>query len=166
MLTVGVKVVNTKGTRIKEIYSQLHLDKLPFNLSEEKLSALGLDMSNFFTHTFAEQKKSDSLKWCFGNVKRIKVFNTIIHAEENNEEIYKEKISQKIPEYSYKTIAKIIDEGVERGYFISLNIDGKLSRDSKVKNIKPSLDLLAAYFNMNIEIISYINELVKKNKVI
>ena len=55
---------------------------------------------------------------------------------------------------------------MERGYFISLNIDGKLSRDSKVKNIKPSLDLLAAYFNMNIEIISYINELVKKNKVI
>ena len=158
-------MVNTKSTRIEEIYSQLHLDKLPFNLSVEKLFKLTLDMSNIFTQAFTMQNKSDSLKWCFANVKRIKVFITIIRAEENNEEIYKEKISQKIPEYSYKTIAKIIDEGIEQGYFVSLNLDSKLNRDSKVKNIKPSLDLLTEYLNMNIEIISYINELIKKNKV-
>ena len=154
MLTVGVKVVNTKGTRIKEIYSQLHLDKLPFNLSEEKLSALGLDMSNFFTHTFAEQKKSDSLKWCFGNVKRIKVFNTIIHAEENNEEIYKEKISQKIPEYSYKTIAQIVDDGIKRNLFIKLDARANTTKDLKIRNVRPSEEIIIEFINWKIDLLS------------
>ena len=38
--------------------------------------------------------------------KKIKVFLIIFESNELGEEIYKEKISSKLPEYSYKTLLK------------------------------------------------------------
>ena len=73
-----------------------------------------------------------------------------------------------MPEYSYKTIATIVDEGTQKGYYILLkpyeNATGKKNFDKKVKNIRPSLDLVASFYNWNIERISRISKIIKKYK--
>ena len=48
--------------------------------------------------------------------KRMKVFLLIFEANELGNEIYKENISNKLPEYSYKTIAQIVDEGLKKDF--------------------------------------------------
>ena len=76
----------------------------------------------------------------------------------------KEEVSKKIPEYSYKTIASIIDEGTERGYYIALDpMDNKIV-DKKIKNIRPSEEVVIAFLNYNIKRITTISKLIKKYK--
>ena len=75
-------------------------------------------------------------------------------------EIYKEEIAKNISEYSYKTIAKIIDDGLLLGHFVLLSPDGTNGKDNKIKNIRPSEELITSFMNLSIDIISYID---KKN---
>ena len=44
----------------------------------------------------------------------------IFEANELGMEIYKEQIASKLPEYSYKTVASIVDEGLKKEYFVKL----------------------------------------------
>jgi len=138
------------------IKSKLNLEKLPYKLDNETFKTLGSEVSNFIHHIFSMREKINSLNWCFANIKRIKIFLEIFHANESGTEIYKEEIAKKIPEYSYKTISKIIDAGIEKGYFELLSPDGTLSKDGKIKNIRPSEELITDFLNLSIEIISYI----------
>ena len=105
------------------------------------------------------RKESTSLNWCFANVKRIKIFLLIFHANESGSEIYKEEIAKKIPEYSYKTIAKIIDDGIKKKYFVLLSPDGVSGKDGKIKNIRPSEDLITDFLNLSIEVLSRLEKL-------
>ena len=77
-------------------------------------------------------------------------------------EIYKEEVSKNISEYSYKTIAKIIDEGISKKHFVVLPVDGVGGKDTKVKNIRPSEELISDFLNLCIEILAYIDK--KKTK--
>ena len=58
------------------------------------------------------------MKWCLSTEKRMRVFLLIFEANELGEEIYKESISSKLPEYSYKTIAQIIDDGIKKAIIL------------------------------------------------
>ena len=144
--------------REKRIVDKLNLEKLPYTLKSDAFKALGGEISNFIHYVFSIRKKTESLNWCFANVKRIKIFLQIFHANESGKEIYKEEIAKNIPEYSYKTIAKIIDDGIQSGYFELLSPDGTKSRDNKIKNIRPSEELVTDFLNLGIEIISYIGK--------
>ena len=53
-------------------------------------------------------------------MKKLKIFLIIFEANELGKEIYKEHIANQLPEYSYKTVASIIDVGLKKGYFIKL----------------------------------------------
>ena len=79
-----------------------------------------------------------------------------------------EEIAKKLPEYSYKTIASIIDEGIQKGFYVPLepyeNSVGKKIIDKKVKNIRPSLDLITSFYNWNIDRIARISDILKKYK--
>ena len=123
-----------------------------------EVNTLGLKVSEFIHHIFEERVKSEPLNWCFANIKRVKIFLLIFHANELGNEIYKEQITKKIPEYSYKTIAKIIDDGIEKKHFVLLTPDGISGKDAKIKNIRPSEDLVTDFLNLSIEIISYISK--------
>ena len=140
------------------IKSKLNLEKLPYKLDNETFKTLGSEVSNFIHHIFSMREKINSLNWCFANIKRIKVFLQIFHANESGKQIYKEEIAKNIPEYSYKTIAKIVDDGIRKGYFMLLSPDGMESNDGKIKNIRPSEELVADFLNLGIEIISYIGK--------
>ena len=144
--------------REKRITDKLNLEKLPYTLKSDAFKALGSEISNFIHYVFSIRKKTKSLNWCFANVKRIKIFLQIFHANESGKEIYKDDIAKNIPEYSYKTIAKIIDDGIQSGYFELLSPDGTKSRDNKIKNIRPSEELVTDFLNLGIEIISYIGK--------
>ena len=114
-------------------------------------------MSDFIQHLFHKQKKNQTLNWCFTNIKRIKIFLLIFHANQADKEIYKEEIAKNLTEYSYKTIAKIIDDGIAKKYFILLPPAGVTGKDAKVKNIRPSEELISDFLNLSIEMISYID---------
>ena len=90
----------------------------------------------------------------------------IFHANEAGREIYKEEIAKNIPEYSYKTIAKIIDEGFVKGYYISLKVDGTPGKDGKVKNIRPSEELIIDFLNLCLEFIYSYEFNGQKNKTL
>jgi hypothetical protein len=140
--------------RDKRILSKLNLNKLPRALKEGTFKALGGEVSSFIHHVYKMRAESESLNWCFANIKRIKIFLEIFHANESGKEIYKEEIAKNIPEYSYKTIAKIIDDGIKKNCFVLLAVDGTNGKDGKIKNIRPSEDLISDFLNLSIEIIS------------
>ena len=99
--------------------------------------------------------------------KKLKVFLMIFDANENVKSIYKEEISKKLPEYSYKTIATIVDEGLSKGYFINLkSSDIDKIEDKKIHNIRPSEVLITDFINWNIDAICILKdycEIKKKN---
>jgi hypothetical protein len=138
--------------RDKRILDKLNTDKLAFKLKEDTFKTFGAEISNFIHHIYEMRARSESLNWCFANIKRVKIFLQIFHANESGNEIYKEEIAKKISEYSYKTIAKIVDDGIERNFFVLLSPDGKVSKDGKIKNIRPSEDLITDFLNLSIEV--------------
>ena len=150
-------IMTKQEERDKRIFSKLKFEKLPFEISGGEWKTLGSNVSNFIHYVFKLRREKEPLNWCFANIKRIKIFLEIFHANEAGTEIYKEEIAKKIPEYSYKTIAKIIDDGIAKGYYILLDPDGETGNDSKVKNIRPSEELTTDFLNLTIEIIAYID---------
>ena len=144
--------------RANRINTNLKLEKLPLKLKKLNSKSLGAIISSFIHHVFVERVKSESLNWCFANIKRVKIFLQIFHANQEGKEIYKEEIAKKLSEYSYKTIAKIIDEGLSKKYFILLAPDGGIVKDAKVKNIRPSEELITDFLNLSLEVISYIDK--------
>jgi hypothetical protein len=150
--------------RGSEIFNQLDIDKLPFKVNISNLNQLGIDIADDLSKILHGIALCPALKWCLSTVKKAKVFNLIFQANERSKPIYKEEIAKLLPEYSYKTIASIIDEGVARGYYIPLDPISSGVKDKKVKNIRPSIELITAFFNWNIERISIVHELSKKYK--
>ena len=156
--------MNEQKKREDRIYSKLALEKLPFKLKKENFKILGNAISLAFHEIYNNQVKSEQLKWVFSTVKRFKIFLTIFYANEGGVEIYKEEIAKKIPEYSYKTISKIIDDGHAKGIYVSLKQDGESGTDAKIKNIRPSEELMVDFLNWSINIFSLLNNTIKKNK--
>ena len=150
--------------REERIFSKLALEKLPFKLKKDNFKILGNAISIAFQAIYDDQNKSDQLKWCFSTVKKFKIFLEIFYANERGEEIYKEEIAKKIPEYSYKTISKIIDEGHAKGIYVALKPDGEIGTDAKIKNIRPSEDLMVDFLNWSINILTVLNNTITKNK--
>ena len=150
--------------REDRIYSKLALEKLPFKLKKENFKILGNAISLAFHEIYNNQVKSEQLRWVFSNVKRFKIFLTIFYANEKGKEIYKEEIAKKIPEYSYKTISKIIDDGYAKGIYVALKPDGEMGTDAKIKNIRPSEELVVDFLNWAINIFKLLDSTIKKNK--
>ena len=150
--------------RENRIFSKLRLEKLPFKLEQNSFKILGNAISLTFREIYNDQVESDQLKWVFSTVKRFKIFLEIFYANERGEEIYKEEIAKKIPEYSYKTISKIIDDGHAKGIYVSLKPDGESGTDNKIKNIRPSEELMVDFLNWSINIFELVDNTVKKNK--
>ena len=105
--------------RQKNIISKLNLAKLPFDISQDRMCALNLEMARHSSAVLKYQEDKSGIKWIFSSLKKYKVFLIIFESNELGEEIYKEKISSKLPEYSYKTAAQIVDDGVKKTF--SLN---------------------------------------------
>ena len=156
------------GDGVEKIFKKVNVDKLPFKISPEKLNELGIDIADDLKNVFNGLNMSPALKWCLSTMKKGKVFTLIYEANELGLPIYKEEIAKKLPEYSYKTIATIIDEGSQKGYYVPFklnkDIDEKKNLDRKVKNIRPSLDLVTSFYNWNIDRISRISKILKKYK--
>ena len=110
--------------------------------------------------------KKKTIKWCFSSQKKIKVFLIIFDANENIKSIYKEEIAKKLPEYSYKTVAQIVDEGIAKGFFINLKSSDKSKiYDKKIHNIRPSEELVADFINWNIDAICILKEFYNTKKI-
>jgi len=157
---------NRARDRVEQIFKNINTNKLPFKISPVKLNELGIDIAQDLNNIFKKIKISHDLKWCLSTVKKAKVFTLIYQANERGLSIYKEEIAKKLTEYSYKTIAVIVDEGLQKGHFVALepyeNSESKIISDKKVKNIRPSISLITEFYNWNIERISSIAKIIKK----
>ena len=156
--------MNKQKEREERIYSKLKLEKLPFRLKQENFKVLGNAVSLAFREIYNIQVESERLRWIFSTVKKFKIFLEIFYANEKGEEIYKEQIAKKVPEYSYKTISKIIDDGNAQGVYVALEADGVSGSDAKIKNIRPSEELMIDFLNWSINIFELLDTTVKKNK--
>ena len=152
--------INSK--RDQRILSQVNLKKLPFKISVDNFSTRYLEMFLDLKPLFKYQKREYAMKWCLSTEKKIKVFLLIFEANEQGTEIYKESISSQLPEYSYKTIAQIIDQGIAKGYFVKLAPRRCEMKDLKIRNIRPSEELVVEFMNWNIDLISTISGFEKK----
>ena len=150
--------------REERIFSKLNLEKLPFKLKQENFKVLGNAVSLTFHEIYNSQVKSHQLRWVFSTVKRFKIFLEIFYANEKGLEIYKEEIAKRVPEYSYKTISKIIDDGHAKGVYVPLKPDGESGRDNKIKNIRPSEELMVDFLNWAIQVFELLNNTIKNNK--
>ena len=145
---------NQDSKREKRIIKRLNITRLPFKITEENFCSSYLEMLKDIRPLFKYKSGEYAMKWCFSTDKRMKVFLLIFEANELGKAIYKENISAQLPEYSYKTIAQIVDQGIEKGFFVKLDARAKKTNDSKIRNIRPSEDLIVEFINWNIDIIA------------
>ena len=155
------------NAREKKIINSINLEKLPFEILTKDVFTFTQELHQNVKKIFSFTRQKESLKWCFSSQKKIKVFLVIFDANENLKSIYKEEVSKRLPEYSYKTIATIIDEVLKKGYFVNLKSSdlNKIS-DKKILNIRPSEELIADFINWNIDAICILKDycdLKKKN---
>ena len=152
--------------REKNILKGIDLDKLPFKILDKDIFSFTKELSLNLKKIFSLSGQKESIKWCFSSQKKIKVFFFFFYANENIRSIYKEEISKKLPEYSYKTIATIVDEGLSKGYFVNLkSSDIHKIEDKKIHNIRPSETLIADFINWNIDAICILKDYCNiKNK--
>ena len=151
------------NTREKNIINSINLKKLPFKIEAKDIFNFTHELNSNLKKIFNFEKKT--IKWCFSSQKKIKVFLIIFDANENIKSIYKEEIAKKLPEYSYKTVAQIVDEGIAKGFFINLKSSDKSKiYDKKIHNIRPSEELVADFINWNIDAICILKEFYNKKK--
>jgi len=148
--------------REKKIISRLNITKLPFQITENNFCSRYIEMFEELKPLFKYKAGEYAMKWCLSTDKRMMVFLLIFEANELGEEIYKESISSKLPEFSYKTIAQIIDDGIKKKYFINLAPRAMKSTDSKIRNIRPSEDLVVEFINWNIDLLSTFSNFLKR----
>ena len=150
--------------RENRIFSKLDLEKLPFVLNKKNFKSLGQAVSLVLEKNYNNKAESKKLSWIFSTVKRFKIFLEIFYANEKGEEIYKEIIARKIPMYSYKTISRIIDDGCAKEIYIYLEPDGESGTDAKIKNIRPSEDLMIDFLNWSIDMFKLVTSVVTEKK--
>ena len=147
--------------RQNNIISKLNLQKLPFSIPVDRICDLNLEMARHSRLVLRYEEDKTGLKWVFSSIKKYKVFLVIFEANELGKEIYKEKISGKLPEYSYKTVAQIVDEGVSRKIFLKLKARACQSTDLKIRNVRPSEELIIEFVNWKIELLASVMKFQK-----
>ena len=149
--------------REKRILKRLNLKELPFEVSLDEFCGTYIEMISDLKESFIFGSEKPGMQWCLSTIKRFKVFLLIFEANEIGNEIYKELLSAKLPGYSYKTIAQIVDEGLEKGFFIKLPPRIREKHDLKIRNIRPSEDLTVEFINANIDMISSLMKFLGKH---
>ena len=129
----------------------------------DEFCGMYIEMIADLKDSFTFEDDKPGMQWCVSTIKRFKVFLLIFEANEIGNEIYKELLSTKLPEYSYKTIAQIVDEGLEKGFFIKLPPRIREKHDLKIRNIRPSEDLTVEFINANIDMISSLMKFLGKH---
>ena len=150
--------------RDKRILSKLNLDKLPFEISSKNFFIIWGKMFQNLKPLFIYKEGEYALKWCLSTNKRMRVFLKIFEANEEGYEVYKESIASQLPQFSYKTVAKIIDDGMKKGYYLKLSPRTAISTDKKIRNIRPSEELVVQFINWSIDLIDNLIDFQKKLK--
>jgi hypothetical protein len=150
--------------REKRILSKLNLDKLPFKTSPNNFFLIYEKIYQNIKPLFKYKEGEYALKWCLSTNKRMKVFFIIFEANEEGYEVYKESVASKLPEFSYKTVAQIIDDGMKKGYYLNLSARSVISTDKKIRNIRPSEELVVQFINWSIDLIDNLTDFQKKLK--
>jgi len=151
-------------SREKRIVKSLNIKKLPFSILSDDFCSTYIEMFKDLSPLFKYKEGEYAMKWCLSTEKKMRVFLLIFEANELGQEVYKESLSSMLPEYSYKTVAQIIDDGIDKGYFLKLGARANKTTDSKIRNIRPSEDLVIQFINWTIDLLSAAATFQKKYK--
>ena len=152
MLPKSINIESLK--REKRILKRLNLEKLPFEASMDQFCGRYLEMMADLKESFTFEADKPGMQWCLSTIKRFKVFLLIFEANEIGNEIYKELLSAKLPGYSYKTIAQIVDDGIKLNFFIKLDARSKTTTDQKIRNVRPSEEVIIEFINWKIDLLA------------
>ena len=150
--------------REKRIISKLNLNNLPFKILPNNFFTIYRKMFQSIKPLFKYKEGEYAMKWCLSTNKKMRVFLVIFEANEEGYEVYKESIAGKLPEFSYNTVAQIIDDGMKKGYFLYLSPRAAIPTDKKIRNIRPSEELVVQFINWNIDLINNLTNFQKKLK--
>jgi hypothetical protein len=150
--------------REKRILSKLNLNKLPVKIPATNFFTIYKKMFQNIKPLFKYKEGEYALKWCLSTNKRMRVFLIIFEANEEGYEVYKESVASNLPKFSYKTVAKIIDDGMKKGYYLNLSPRTAISTDKKIRNIRPSEELVVQFVNWSIDLIDNLIDFQKKLK--
>ena len=156
--------MNDQIEREKRILSKLNLNKLPSKISTKNFFAIYEKMFQNIKPLFKYKEGEYALKWCLSTNKRMRVFLIIFQANEGGCEVYKESVASNLPEFSYKTVAQIIDDGMKKGYYLNLSPRTVISTDKKIRNIRPSEELVVQFVNWTIDILENLIDFQKNLK--
>ena len=156
--------MNDQIEREKRILSKLNLNKLPSKISTKNFFAIYEKMFQNIKPLFKYKEGEYALKWCLSTNKRMRVFLIIFQANEGGWEVYKESVASNLPEFSYKTVAQIIDDGMKKGYYLNLSPRTVISTDKKIRNIRPSEELVVQFVNWTIDILENLIDFQKNLK--
>ena len=142
---------------LKPAYEKIRADGICNVKNVDKVLAMSKDIAFMNVRNHVRYNEYKALKPFDTHLKNL-ILNYVVYCSASGETIYKEKLAKKV-NASHKTVQKIINDLVEAGHFIEMAAHSvkEKDKDSRIINIRPSVDVTVAYIDYNIRAI--INDL-------
>ena len=139
--------------RIRPAYAKIKAESICNTKNLEKVLAMSKDIGFMNVRNHLRYNEYKALKPFDTHLKNL-ILNYVVYCSAAGETIYKEKLAKKI-NASHKTVQKIINDLVKGGHFIEMAAHSvtEKDKDSRIINIRPSVDVSVAYIDYNIRAI-------------
>ena len=139
--------------RLKPAYEKIRADGICNVKNVDKVLAMSKDIAFMNVRNHVRYNEYKALKPFDTHLKNL-ILNYVVYCSASGETIYKEKLAKKV-NASQKTVQKIIKDLVEAGHFIEMAAHSvkEKDKDSRIINIRPSVDVTVAYIDYNVRAI-------------
>mgnify|MGYP003125361803 CR=1 FL=1 len=139
--------------RLKPAYEKIRADGICNVKNVDKVLAMSKDIAFMNVRNHVRYNEYKALKPFDTHLKNL-ILNYVVYCSASGETIYKEKLAKKV-NASHKTVQKIIKDLVEAGHFIEMAAHSvkEKDKDSRIINIRPSVDVTVAYIDYNVRAI-------------
>jgi hypothetical protein len=139
--------------RLKPAYDKIRAGSICNVKNVDKVLAMSKDIAFMNVRNHVRYAEYKALKPFDTHLKNL-ILNYVVYCSAAGETIYKEKLAKKV-NASHKTVQTIINDLVDGGSFIEMaahSVKDK-DKDSRIINIRPSVDVTVAYIDYNVRAI-------------
>ena len=139
--------------RIRPAYAKIKAESICNTKNLEKVLAMSKDIGFMNVRNHVRYAEYKALKPFDTHLKNL-ILHYVVYASATGQTIYKEKLARKV-NASHTTVQKIINDLVKGGHFIEMAAHSvtEKDKDSRIINIRPSVDVSVAYIDYNIRAI-------------
>ena len=139
--------------RLKPAYAKIRAESICNVKNLDKVLAMSKDIGFMNVRNHVRYAEYKALKPFDTHLKNL-ILNYVVYCSAAGETIYKEKLAKKV-NASHKTVQKIIKDLVDGGFFIEMAAHSvkEKDKDSRIINIRPSVDVTVAYIDYNVRAI-------------